>query len=185
MNLYHEVIAICWLAFFIVWAILAVIYQGGGRRAVPARAFGSRLFLLAAMFLGFFVSGRVQLHVSGTLAADLAAAGALLCIAGLLFAVWARVVLGRNWGMPMTLHADPELITSGPYRYVRHPIYTGLITMWIGSSMVYPQFTLPGGFIIVYTIFSAVREERDMEQRFPETYPEYRKRSKMILPFLI
>lgn len=186
MNLYHQVIGICWLAFFATWGILAMLFGGGRRRAnYSPEAFGARLLLIIGMMLGFWFSGRIPLHLSGRIATEMAAAGAVFCIAGLVFATWARVVLGRNWGMPMTLHGDPELVTSGPYHYVRHPIYTGLTAMWIGSSLVYPHFTLPGAVIIAYSLFSALREERDMEQRFPETYPEYRKRSKMLLPFLI
>ena len=72
-----------------------------------------------------------------------ATAGVMLCILGLQFAVWARVTLGRSWGMPMTLHANPELVTAGPYRYVRHPIYTGLSAMLIGTSLVYPVAAAP------------------------------------------
>lgn len=97
----------------------------------------------------------------------------------------AGVALGRNWGMPMTVHENPELVTSGPYRYVRHPIYTGLIAMWIGTSLAYPLGALPSAFVIAYMVFSALREEHDMEKQFPEAYPAYKKRSKMLVPFLL
>lgn len=185
MNLYHQVIGISWLAFFAAWGILAMVFGGSGQHNYSPRSIGIRLLLLVAMFIGFVLSGRIHIQTSGVHTTEMAAAGAVLCIAGLVFATWARVVLGRNWGMPMTIHEDPELVTSGPYRYVRHPIYTGLIAMWAGTSLVYPHFTLPGAVVIAFSIFSAWREEQDMEQRFPEIYPEYRKRSKMLLPFLI
>ncbi|MBF8270152.1 MAG: hypothetical protein HW386_1861 [Gammaproteobacteria bacterium] len=186
MNLYHEIIGICWLAFLLAWAILAIVFGGNSRqRNYSSRTLGVRLLLLVAIILGIRFSGRIPMQQFGDLPTEAEAAGAMLCIAGLLFATWARIVLGRNWGMPMTLHEDPQLITSGPYRYVRHPIYTGLIAMWIGTVLSYPRSAVPGAFIIVYSVFSAVREERDMEQRFPEVYPEYKKRSKMLLPFLI
>ena len=186
MNLYHEIIGVCWLAFLIAWAILAIFYGGNSRqRSHSSRALGVRLLLFVGIILGVRFSGHIPVPQPGVYPTEAAAAGVVLCIAGLLFATWARVVLGRNWGMPMTLHEDPQLITSGPYRYVRHPIYTGLIAMWIGTSLSYPLTAIPGAFIIVYTVFSAVREERDMEQRFPEAYPAYKQRSKMLLPFLI
>ena len=63
---------------------------------------------------------------------SLAAVGALLFACGIALAVWARLHLGRNWGMPMTQRAEPELVTSGPYRFVRHPIYTRLLTAMLG-----------------------------------------------------
>ena len=194
MNLYHEIIGICWLLFIMAWIALAAVFGGGGRRNYSSRSLGARLFLAVAIIFALRFSGHVpnQAFNGQTLfqpftahAGELAAAGAVLCIAGLLFATWARVVLGRNWGMPMAIHDDPELITSGPYQYVRHPIYTGLIAMWLGTLLVYPVVILPGAAIIVYSLISAIREEHDMEQKFPEAYPEYRRHSKMLLPFLI
>lgn len=185
MNLYHEIIGICWLAFILAWAILAMVFGGGGKGYYSSRSIGARFVFFVAILLGLRFSGHVPLQTSMADTGEVAAAGAMLCIAGLLFATWARVVLGRNWGMPMTIHEDPELVTSGPYHYVRHPIYTGLTAMWLGTLLVYPVTALPGIAIITYSIYSAVCEERDMEQRFPEEYPEYKKRSKMLLPFLI
>jgi protein-S-isoprenylcysteine O-methyltransferase Ste14 len=66
----------------------------------------------------------------------LAVIGAVLFACGIALAVWARLHLGRNWGMPMTQRAEPELVTSGPYRFVRHPIYTGLQAAMLGTALV-------------------------------------------------
>ena len=185
MNIYHTIIGSCWLALFAAWGFLALIFGAGGRRNPSSMGVIGMVLFIVVFSLGFRYGGRVQLHLSGSPGTGMAAAGAVLCIAGLMFATWARVELGRNWGMPMALHETPELVTQGPYQYVRHPIYTGIIAMWIGTSLVYPLATPAGVAVVMYTFFSALREERDMEQRFPETYPEYRKRSKMLLPFLI
>jgi len=183
-NIYREVIVISWLSFFTAWAVLAVVFGGGGRGYYSSGTMGVRFLLLGGIMLGFMFAGRIPMQVFRIHTTEFEAAGALFCIIGLLFATWARIVLGRNWGMPMTLHDDPQLITSGPYQYVRHPIYTGLIAMWIGTALVFPPTVIPGTAIIVYSIVSALREERDMEQRFPDAYPEYKTRSKMLLPFL-
>jgi len=185
VNLYHAVIGTCWLAFLAAWAIFALVFGGNSKRRNSPMAFGSRLLLIVAIFLGLRYAGRIPVQLTGVLASEAAAVGAVLCIVGTAFATWARVALGHNWGMPMTIHEDPELVMSGPYRYVRHPIYTGLSAMWIGTALVYPLTAPACVVIIAYSLFSALREERDMEQRFPEAYPEYRKRSKMLLPFLI
>ena len=117
--------------------------------------------------------------------AQLAAVGDLLCVAGLAFAVWARLTLGRSWGMPMTLHEQPELVTAGPYRYVRHPIYTGVTVMLIGTALVFPPAVLPGAILTVYFVFSALREERDMAARFPDAYAAYKERTRMLVPFVL
>lgn len=146
---------------------------------------GVRIVLAVAIVVGLRLDTHAPVRMFASLGTGAAAAGAVLCIVGVAFAIWARVVLGRNWGMPMTLHDDPELVTSGPYRYVRHPIYTGLTAMFIGTSLVYPLAALPSAFAIAYSVFSALREERDMAKRFPEAYREYKKRSKMLVPFLL
>ena len=63
-------------------------------------------------------------------------------VLGLALAVWARVYLGRNWGMPMSRRADPELVTTGPYRRVRHPIYSGLILAMAGTAIAVSLYWL-------------------------------------------
>ena len=177
------IVGLCWLVFFVAWAILATIHGRGGRRSSSAGAAGLRLLVLAAVYLGIFYSDSVRPF--GDFTDGCATAGVLLCIVGLQLAVWARVTLGRSWGMPMTLHKNPELVTGGPYRYVRHPIYTGLSAMLIGTSLVHPLAAAPCLFIVAYYAFAARREERDMEQRFPDTYPEYKRHSKFLVPFLL
>ena len=84
----------------------------------------------------------------------------------------------------MTLHDNPDLVTSGPYQLVRHPIYTALSLMLIGTSLVFPFMVLPSLIMIMYCTFAARREERDMELRFP-AYADYKQRSKFIVPFLL
>jgi len=185
VTFYQETIIFCWIVFLTAWAILAMVFNRDSQNRITPNASGFRLLIFAAVLLGYWLSGHALNHPSGSFPAWLLAIGTLLCVTGLVFATWARVILGRYWGMPMTLHEDPQLITTGPYRLVRHPIYTGLIAMWIGTIIVYPLSAPVGIAIISYSIFSALREERDMEKRFPEAYPAYAKRSRMLLPYLI
>jgi len=186
---YDVVIAACWLVFFIVWAVLARVDGGRGGRSSPVAA-AVRLGLVVLIALAVYFGNRLpvgELARTTTLAAaasGAAAAGAVLCVIGLAFAIWARVTLGRHWGMPMTLRDTPALVTSGPYAYVRHPIYTGLATMMIGTTLVYPLGMLWCLVMIPYMIFGARREERDMERLFPDVWPEYKQRSKMLVPFV-
>jgi protein-S-isoprenylcysteine O-methyltransferase Ste14 len=189
MRTYDVVIATCWLLFFIVWAVLAMVDGGRGGRSSPVGR-GIRLVLIVAIGLAIFFGDRLPVGdlaraTTGAAAASgAAAAGAVLCVVGLAFAIWARVALGRHWGMPMTLRDAPELVTWGPYAYVRHPIYTGLATMMIGTTLVYPLGVLWCAVMIPYMIISARREERDMERLFPGVYPPYKQRSKMLVPFV-
>jgi protein-S-isoprenylcysteine O-methyltransferase Ste14 len=186
---YDLVIASCWLVFFIVWAVLARVDGGRGRRASPVHS-ALRLFVVVLIALAVYFGNRLpvgELARSTTLAAaeyGFATVGAVLCVMGLAFAIWARVTLGRHWGMPMTLRDAPELVTWGPYAYVRHPIYTGLSTMMIGTTLVYPLGVLWCLLLIPYMVFGALREERDMEGLFPDVWPAYKQRSKMLVPFV-
>jgi protein-S-isoprenylcysteine O-methyltransferase Ste14 len=184
MNVYRPIIGACWLAFFAIWLALAA-RTGTGRSSSVEPSLGVRLLLAALIVTGIMLGQRLPALSFGLYAGAAGAAGSALCIVGLVFASWARVTLGRSWGMPMTLHEKPELVTAGPYRYVRHPIYTGMSAMVIGSTLVFLPAVAWCIGMLVYMIVSALREERDMALRFPDAYPEYQRRSKMLVPFVL
>ena len=105
--------------------------------------------------------------------------GLVFFASGLGFAVWARLHLGRDWGTPMTQKAEPELVTSGPYRLVRHPIYSGILLAGIATAMGLSwlwltAFALAG----VYFVYSATVEERYLAEQFPDAYPPYSARTR-------
>ena len=109
--------------------------------------------------------------------------GALLTVIGITFAIWARYKLGRNWGS--NTKEDPVLVTSGPYAYVRHPIYTGAMLALFGSA-------LTGSIIAIVMFMGSIifsmrrihKEERVMLSLFPEQYPTYQARTKQFIPFV-
>ncbi len=112
--------------------------------------------------------------------------GVVLFAAGLGLAVWARIYLGRNWGMPMTRKDEPELVTSGPYRFVRHPIYSGLLLGILGSALATSVYWLIGLVVVgAYFIYSAKVEEGLMTENFPAQYPGYKAKTKMLIPFVL
>ena len=111
--------------------------------------------------------------------------GLVLFGLGLGFAIWARVHIGRNWGTPMSQKDDPELVTSGPYHLVRHPIYSGILLASVGTAVALSWFWLIALVLAgVYFVYSATVEERNMAKQFPETYPAYRRLTKMLVPFV-
>ncbi|MGB8964770.1 MAG: isoprenylcysteine carboxylmethyltransferase family protein [Candidatus Cybelea sp.] len=112
-----------------------------------------------------------------------ASVGVALCALGIGVAIWARTVLGRNWGMPMSLREGHELVTTGPYAFVRHPIYTGILLAVAGTTLVewFPWMVLLVGF---YFVYAAKVEERSMTRQFPGEYPDYKNRTKMLIPLL-
>jgi protein-S-isoprenylcysteine O-methyltransferase Ste14 len=112
-------------------------------------------------------------------------AGVLICLLGIALAVWARRHLGRNWGMPMSIKVDPELVTSGPYAHIRHPIYTGVLLAMLGSAVVGDVWWLI--FFVafgIYFVISAKTEEKRLVQQMPNQYPDYMRKTKMIVPFV-
>jgi protein-S-isoprenylcysteine O-methyltransferase len=112
--------------------------------------------------------------------------GAVLCAAGIFFAIWARRHLGKNWSGYPSEKQEHQLITSGPYAKVRHPIYTGMLAALFGSALTL-GFPWLVALIIVFVIFlyRIKVEERLMLKLFPSQYPEYIKRTKMLIPFVI
>lgn len=112
--------------------------------------------------------------------------GVVLCVLGIGIAILARASLGQNWAMPMAHEPNPEVITNGPYAYVRHPIYGGMLLAMLGSAIGQSVlWLLP---LIVYAprfIRSARREERLLLEQFPQHYAAYMKRTKMLLPFVL
>jgi protein-S-isoprenylcysteine O-methyltransferase Ste14 len=175
------VILIGWIAFWGYWLAAARGVKGG--RLSWRRFAGVRvaLVLLALLLL------RVRAFHGQTITNNpwLQAIGLVIFVSGLVVAVWARRYLGRNWGMPMSEKVDAELVTTGPYRRVRHPIYSGLILAMIGTAVAVSWYWLIAAALICsYFIYSAVMEERYMTGLFPDRYPDYRRSTKMLLPFV-
>ena len=173
-------IGCAWLIFWIYWVASAStskesVPSGWRTRLTGVSAVG--VFLIAGVLRG----GGLAVH-----SVILAAVGAVLFACGIALAVWARLHLGRNWGMPMSQRAEPELVTSGPYRFVRHPIYTGLLTAMLGTALVNNLLGLiVVAVLVAYFYYCGIVEERNLAATFPKAYPEYASRTKMLIPFLL
>lgn len=187
-----SIVGFLWAAFVLCWLVLAQ-FNKKASRTPWRRAWGLRLVVLVAVLAvilrrrhgaaGLFTSiGHVPALHPGPAGQWL---GVGLCLVGFGFAFWARVHIGRNWGMPMSLRQGHELVTSGPYAYVRHPIYTGIMLAMIGSALsIGVLWLLLFALYFVYFIFSARTEEKMMVAQFPGAYPAYRRRTKMLIPFV-
>ena len=112
--------------------------------------------------------------------------GMILCISGLLFAVWARIYLGKNWSGRIAIKQEHELIQTGPYALTRNPIYTGFLLAFIGCAMT--EGLLKGYFSLLFItagIFLKIGKEEDyMNQVFADSYVAYKQRVKKLLPFI-
>ena len=112
--------------------------------------------------------------------------GAAVTVAGLLFAVWARQHLASNWSSSVTIKQDHELITTGPYAVVRHPIYTGILTGFLGTAIALSQVRGVIGFVVIFIVFWAKlrKEEEWMRSQFGETYATYARETAALVPYL-
>jgi protein-S-isoprenylcysteine O-methyltransferase Ste14 len=180
MHALQTAIAIAWVVFWVYWfaAAFGAKTGTGGMRQVPLRGLAA---LAVVLLLRVFRGGSLGVHSLG-----LEVIGVVVFASGIALAIWARVHLGRNWGMPTTQKADPELVTSGPYRFVRHPIYSGILTGVLGTALA----TNLIGLIIVgvlgaYFYYSASVEEKNLTATFPAAYPAYRTSTKMLIPFVL
>ncbi len=113
--------------------------------------------------------------------------GAALTLAGMLFSIWARVHLGRNWSGTVTVKQEHELVTSGPYRIVRHPIYTGLLLAIAGSAIAWGDWRgLLALAIAAAALWRKLRlEERWMRETFGASYVAYSERVAALIPFVL
>jgi protein-S-isoprenylcysteine O-methyltransferase Ste14 len=180
MHVVEFIIGAGWVAFWIYWLIASFDAKEGQTRW---GRFGSiRIAVIVIVLL--LLRTRVFGHSQPTNNPWLQGLGLVLFVSGLALAVWARVYLGRNWGMPMTQKVDPELVMTGPYSRVRHPIYSGIILAMIGTTIAVTVYWLVAVVVVgAYFVFSAMAEERFMATRFPDSYPEYKRATRMLVPF--
>ena len=180
MRTLQTAIGIAWVAFWIYWLVSAVSAKAstGGLRRLPMTGLTAlSVFVVIRVFRG----GGLAVH-----SPILGVIGAVLFVCGIALAIWARIYLGRNWGMPMTQRVEPELVTSGPYRFVRHPIYSGLLLALMGTALATNFLGLAIAVILgAYFYYAATVEERNLVATFPTAYPAYREHTKKLIPYLL
>lgn len=176
------IILVSWVAFWIYWLTAAVGVKPG-QSSRSGSFVGLRVGVLLLILL--LVRSRVFGGRSYTHNPWLQGTGLAIFVLGLGLAICARLYLGRNWGRPMSQKDEPELVTSGPYHTIRHPIYTGILLGWIGTTVAVSLYWLIAVVLLgAYFIYSAFTEERLMTNLFPEAYPEYKRSTKMLVPFI-
>jgi protein-S-isoprenylcysteine O-methyltransferase Ste14 len=184
-----NIISACWILFAFIWLLAAFwtkrsVYQESRlqrmRYVIPLLVGG---FLLAkGRRLSDPLNHRVIPHVEA-----LAWTGVVLCVAGLAFCIWARFTLGRDWSGVVTLKGGHELVVHGAYALVRHPIYTGLLTMFVATVIVLGHVAgiVAAPFVFVSIWIKLRHEEKLMLKQFPKEYAGYQQRVKRIIPFIL
>lgn len=182
-----QAIAGMWLAFLAFWVFEATRAKRRARGSVLPNLIRALVLVAIVLSVRFSFGPHLLRSSAGPLVGGPIAAvtGAVICAVGIGIAIWARVYLGRNWGMPMSLREGHELVTAGPYAYVRHPIYSGILLALIGTAAVEERLWLAFlAIFFVYLIYAAIVEERTMREQFPNEYPAYARRTKMLVPLV-
>ena len=188
LTLFSQIIIGFWIVFMLYWLISAfnvkkTLISGNWKKGIIFRLV--LVLLLIAVFSR--PEARIYLREHAFSEASLAfgLVGLAVCSAGIALAVWARIYLGRNWGSPMSVKENPELITTGPYKYIRHPIYSGFLLAIRGSYLASGLIWL---IILVitspYFIYSSLMEDGQMEKQFGEKFLDYKRKTKLLIPFI-
>ena len=179
-----------------LWAAAFVCLTIGGRSARQnVRVYGqaplaARLFKVVAMLVMFIViyfPGALRLGIRlrdpGPATGSL---GVLLCAAGLLLVVVSRITLGRNWSDLVVLKQDHRVVKNGPYRWVRHPLYSGTVLALLGSAFTVstPAAYFIPTFCFFGLLFKSRKEEALLSRELP-AYAEYRRRTKAFIPHVL
>jgi protein-S-isoprenylcysteine O-methyltransferase Ste14 len=180
-----------WMAVIVYWIWSARDVKAAAKFEPPFRRLALYVLplVIAALLLGpgeWF--GRSFLRESfvphSTLVLSVGLAG---CIAGAVLACYARFILGRNWSGTVQLKQNHELIQRGPYRFVRHPIYTGLLLLFLGNAIMVGDWRgLLAVAIVFISFWRKLRlEESWLSQHFGVRYTEYAARTKALFPGLL
>lgn len=194
MSTFLGVIIASWAAFILVWLGLSFFVKRDVRGGRFARAYQVRMLVIAILVVVIVRALRrhrsATHHLANSLVVftpslSLAWIGVALTALGIAVAIWARLYLGRNWSASPAVKEGHELVTTGPYAFVRHPIYSGITLATLGTALTGSIFGI-AFFIIVTTIFlfRVGTEERYMLELFPGTYPAYRARTKRLVPLI-
>jgi protein-S-isoprenylcysteine O-methyltransferase Ste14 len=185
---YKSFFPVVWIAFLIYWQVKAV-HTKKTQRLEPAV---SRILRALSVLVAIVILSTTWIPLPWLYRPLWRAGvcpfwlGAALTVGGLLFAVWAREHLGRNWSSSVTIKQDHELITTGPYSVVRHPIYTGILGGFLGLAIAISEVRGFVVFILIFVGFWAKfsMEEKWMRSQFGETYAAYVRRTAALVPYV-
>lgn len=206
MGIFGNLIFLCWAVFLVYWTISSFSVKETQERAWPASRFRwimITIFVVALILVHFWLipavnpscrTNSLDCHIglnifnsSHTTLLSIKLISVFVTFLGLIVAIIARKTLADNWSGNIEIKKGHELITSGIYGYIRHPIYTGVLLMGIGT-LIFTQTLILILFVFgmsAFFIFKLTREEKLLTKHFPKEYPAYKKRVKALIPFVL
>jgi protein-S-isoprenylcysteine O-methyltransferase Ste14 len=184
----NSIISPCWIIFVGYWCVSAFRLKPAVERQSVSSSMPYRVPLTLGVLLMWFPDPFYPFNLPlGPRSIPFLALGDAFCIVGLLMALWSRWKLADNWSSNVTFRKGHELIQEGPYRVVRHPIYTGLLLMCMGTAIAGANLHSYLGFLLICVgcWIKLKQEESLLLRHFPGDYPSYQHRVKALIPFLI
>jgi len=181
------VIECAWIVWALYWLIAAFGRRGVRKRESPALRFLHLLLLATGIALFSSKLGRGELDQRFLPDSPvIEMIGAFVTVMGVALAIWARHDLGKNWSAQVIIREGHELIRSGPYARIRHPIYTGILTAMAGTAIAIGEYRAIMGLAVatIGFFFKAKREEQFMTLEFGSAYEEYKRATGLFLPRL-
>jgi protein-S-isoprenylcysteine O-methyltransferase Ste14 len=184
----NQIIRLSWLAMFAIWFVTGFSLKETSRSRSEAMSRVTIYIVWAGWWLLFTHGFGIETLARKLFPPSVATvyAGLAITIAGLAFAVLARLYIGRNWSALIQVKEGHELIQTGPYALVRHPIYSGLMLATLGTAIAYGELSGFIGFVMVVAAwgYKARLEESVMSEQFGAQYERYRARVKGLIPFV-
>ena len=184
MDHYHwlHLASVAWIVFIAYWIVSAQKLKSIKQREPRGERLMQFVFMVTAYFLMFndqFSRGWLATRFVSA-SPTIGEIGVAVTVAGIAFAIWARWHLGENWSATVTLKEGHELISSGPYRYIRHPIYTGMLLAFVGTALALGEYrALISVCIVLFAFYSKAKKEEllshaGIRRKISRTFPPYR-----------
>ena len=186
---YRVLFPALWLALIVFWFAMA----RGGKAVAERESLFSRFSHYAPLVVAVYllVAPRVPVPVLddrfAPLSLELVQLGAALTFAGIAFAIWARIWIAGNWSSDVTIKSGHELIVDGPYGFVRHPIYSGVLLALIGTALAVGEWRAALAVVLAGVAWwrKLTIEEGVMRRQFGDAYDRYAARTRALIPFVL
>ena len=188
MNLTTIVILSCWAILLLYWTVSA-FFQKKIKEKTNIRGNLLHSLLLFISLVLLLISSKIIFlnYILIRVSLTINILSILFSIIGVVLCVYSRTVLGDNWSKDVIVKKNHELITKGPYRYMRHPIYSGMILLVLATALAIGNIGSTLGFIIllISLTLKSKQEEKLMIKTFGKKYIAYRKRTKALIPYVL
>lgn len=176
---------VCWIIFLLYWVVSSWSVKPTQERVGGIGGYWHYVSIVLAVLLFNIPVYPLTLSLVSR-SAGIAILSSVFAISGLAIAIAARRTLASNWSGSVTFKQNHTLITRGIYQYVRHPIYTGVLLMFLGTALLVGTLGAVIGFLVLFFTFwfKLKQEEALMERHFPREYPAHKRRVKALIPYV-